>query len=72
MLYYKDTSCHEYNCHDVQGGVKSPVTLTAYVMVSLLEADVPAQDAAMEKARKGCLQARLDEVNSPKIFIPPM
>lgn len=45
----------------MKGGVKTPATLTAYVLIALLEADVPPSDVRATKA-SGCVQAALDDI----------
>jgi len=45
----------------MKGGVTTPVTLTAYVLISLLEADLPSSDVRAVKASK-CVESALDNV----------
>ena len=45
----------------IPGGVSSPVTLTAYVVISLLEADLVPFDPRIESAAK-CIKQSLDDV----------
>ena len=46
----------------MKGGVTTPVTLTAYVLISLLEADLPSSDVRAVKASK-CVENSLDDVD---------
>ncbi|XP_066919557.1 alpha-1-macroglobulin-like isoform X3 [Clytia hemisphaerica] len=46
----------------MKGGVKTPATLTAYVTISLLEADVASFDTRLYAASK-CVRKSLDDIN---------
>ena len=57
-----DIVVYNYFFFILTGGVKTPVTLTAYVTISLLEADVAPIDTRLEAASK-CVRKSLDDIN---------
>ncbi|XP_065060175.1 alpha-1-macroglobulin-like isoform X3 [Rhopilema esculentum] len=47
----------------MKGGVKTPVTLTGYVVVALLEADMKPENPNIKMAIKECIKPQLSQVN---------